>query len=112
MFGRNIASRTREAIHGHAACRGVGAALALRGRDAGFTDASYRAGLTNPTAMEFAPDGRLFVEEQGGDLRIIDAAATRSRGRSCRSTSTPRERGLLEIAFDPAFLSNGFVYLY
>ena len=37
----------------------------------GFTDTLIVSGLARPTAMGFAPDGRLFVCEQGGTLRII-----------------------------------------
>lgn len=70
------------------------------------------AGLAAPTAMEFAPDGRLFVTEQTGALRV---------GRDGRLLATPflrlsvdsrGERGLLGVAFDPGFATNGFVYVY
>jgi glucose/arabinose dehydrogenase len=37
----------------------------------GFTEAQIASGLASPTAMQFAPDGRLFVCEQGGRLRVI-----------------------------------------
>ena len=37
----------------------------------GFTDSLVSAGLSNPTAMALAPDGRIFVCEQGGALRVI-----------------------------------------
>ena len=37
----------------------------------GFTDSLVAAGLSNPTAMALAPDGRIFVCQQGGDLRVI-----------------------------------------
>src|SRR5258705_10376861 len=37
----------------------------------GFTDTLVVNGLSNPTAMAFAPDGRLFVCQQGGALRVI-----------------------------------------
>ena len=33
---------------------------------AGFTESQVISGLTNPMDMEFAPDGKLFVAEQGG----------------------------------------------
>ena len=36
----------------------------------GFTDSRVVSGLTSPTDLEFAPDGRLFVAEQAGKLRI------------------------------------------
>ena len=50
----------------------------------GFVDEVFASGLTNPTAMEFAPDGRLFVTQQGGQLRVITEAA-----RCCRRRSSP-----------------------
>jgi len=37
----------------------------------GFAEAAVATGLTNPTAMEFAPDGRLFVLEQAGDRAYL-----------------------------------------
>src|SRR5688500_19955714 len=37
----------------------------------GFTDTLVAAGLSNPTAMALAPDGRIFVCQQGGALRVI-----------------------------------------
>src|SRR4051812_48372399 len=38
---------------------------------AGFTQSQFVSGLDSPTAMEFAPDGRLFVAEQDGAVRIV-----------------------------------------
>src|SRR5687768_7455224 len=32
----------------------------------GFVDEAVVSGLASPTAMAFAPDGRIFVAEQGG----------------------------------------------
>jgi len=34
----------------------------------GFAEAQVAAGITNPTAMAFAPDGRLFVCQQGASF--------------------------------------------
>ena len=36
----------------------------------GFTDSPIVSGLTDPTDMEFAPDGRLFITEQAGRVLI------------------------------------------
>ena len=41
----------------------------------GFTERLVVGGLTNPTAMAFAPDGRLFVCQQGGQMRVIKNGA-------------------------------------
>src|SRR5438093_10183570 len=38
---------------------------------ANFVESQIASGLSNPTAMGFAPDGRLFVCQQGGQLRVI-----------------------------------------
>jgi hypothetical protein len=42
----------------------------------GFRETLVASGLANPTAMQFAPDGRLFVCEQGGQLRVIKDGET------------------------------------
>ena len=78
----------------------------------GFTDTIYASGLSFPTAMEFAPDGRLFVSEKGGDLRVIKNGVLLEEPFVSISVNSEGERGLLGIAFDPNFESNGYVYVY
>jgi glucose/arabinose dehydrogenase len=41
----------------------------------GFTDSVVAAGLSTPTAMALAPDGRIFVCQQNGALRVIKNGA-------------------------------------
>ena len=65
----------------------------------GFFDVTIASGLTNPTAMEFAPDGRLFVAEQGGNLRIIKNGVLLPTPFLSVTTDTSGERGLLGVAF-------------
>ena len=62
--------------------------------------------------MEFAPDGRLFVCEQGGSLRVIKNMALLVTPFVTVTTTSLGERGLLGIAFDPGFHTNQFLYLY
>ena len=78
----------------------------------GFMDTLVANGLTNPTAMAFAPDGRLFVCEQGGRLRVIKNGALLSTPFLTVTVDSAGERGLLGIAFDPNFVSNQLVYVY
>jgi glucose/arabinose dehydrogenase len=78
----------------------------------GFTDSLVANGLTNPTAMEFAPDGRLFVCEQGGSLRVIKNGALLATPFVTITVNSSGERGLLGIAFDPDFTNNHFLYVY
>ena len=59
-------------------------------------------------------DPRLFIVEQAGRIRVRrggQIATTPFLDISSR-VSTGGERGLLSMAFDPAFASNGFFYVY
>ncbi len=78
---------------------------------AGFTETQI-SGLSRPTAMNFAPDGRLFVCLQGGQLRVIKNDALLSTPFVTVTTDSNGERGLLGVAFDPDFDLNHFVYVY
>jgi glucose/arabinose dehydrogenase len=83
---------------------------------ADFVQSSFAEGLTNPTAMAFAPDGSLFVAEQRGTLQAADMDGQLQetpfldiRGRVVAAG----ERGLLGVAFDPEFeLGEPYVYVY
>jgi glucose/arabinose dehydrogenase len=61
--------------------------------------------------MEFAPDGRLFVLEQAGNVELVRPDGTAWTALHL-NVDSQGERGLLGIAFDPAFAANHFVYLY
>ena len=78
---------------------------------AGFTETEI-SGLSNPTAMEIAPDGRIFVCQQGGSLRVIKNGALLPTPFITLNVDPNGERGLLGIAFDPNFATNNFLYLY
>jgi glucose/arabinose dehydrogenase len=78
-----------------------------------FARSQVVGGLASPTAMEFAPDGRLFVAEQRGTLRVVKAGGNLATFLDISGRVHPAgERGLLGIAFDPAFSNNHYVYLY
>ena len=79
---------------------------------AGFVDTRIASGLSNPTAMAFAPDGRLFVCEQGGALRVIKDGSLLATPFVTLPVNASGERGLLGVAFDPDFASNHYVYVY
>ena len=78
----------------------------------GFTDAVVAGGLANPTAMALAPDGRIFVCQQGGALRVIKNGALLATPFLTVAVDSAGERGLLGVAFDPNFASNQLVYVY
>jgi glucose/arabinose dehydrogenase len=78
-----------------------------------FARSQVVGGLARPTAMEFAPDGRLFVAEQRGTLRVVKAGGTLATFLNISGrVDSAGERGLLGVAFDPNFSNNHYVYLY
>lgn len=79
---------------------------------AGFNEVLVASGLSSPTAMQFAPDGRLFVAEQVGRLRVVRNGALLPTPFVTLTVNAVGERGLLGVAFDPAFASNQWVYVY
>ncbi len=81
--------------------------------------------LDSPSSMRFAPDGRLFVSERiTGKLRVARKinGAWVLQGTPFYTFNTPRDGngvptpqasgGLRDIAFDPNFASNGYIYAY
>ena len=78
---------------------------------AGFTE-TIITGLSAPTAMAFAPDGRLFVCQQTGELRVIKNGAVLATPFLTLNVNSSGERGLLGIAFDPNFVINNYIYVY
>src|SRR5215213_763537 len=78
-----------------------------------FARSQIVGGLASPTAMQFAPDGRLFVAEQRGTLRVVKAGGTLATFLDISGrVDSAGERGLLGVAFDPGFSNNHYVYLY
>ena len=76
----------------------------------GYSDTLYADGLSEPTALAFLPDGRLLITQKSGELLLLDSGSTSTL--VTIPVCTDSEMGLLGIALDPAFGSNGFIYLY
>jgi glucose/arabinose dehydrogenase len=79
---------------------------------AGFSRVQVVTGISNPTVMAFAPDGRIFVAQQNGVLRVIKNNTLLATPFLSLSVNSSGERGLIGIALDPNFSSNQFIYLY
>jgi glucose/arabinose dehydrogenase len=76
----------------------------------GFEDSPVVSGLAAPIALAFLPDGSLLIAEQGGALKLFDGTSTRTL--VTIPVCSASEMGLLGVAVDPAFTSNGFIFLY
>ena len=95
-----------------AACApGDAAALEL---PAGFSTVEQVAGLDGPTALAYTPDGRLFVAEKAGRVRVVGADG-RLHPEPVIDISdhvnSYWDRGLLGIAVDADFATNRSIYL-
>src|SRR4051794_31362048 len=86
---------------------------------AGFSEIAIATGVEDATAMEIAPDGRLWVLDQQGQVEVFHAGSTAGATAltiPASAIDSSGERGLLGIAFDPAYdiasPAPDFVYLY
>ncbi|MDP0498522.1 MAG: PQQ-dependent sugar dehydrogenase [Verrucomicrobiota bacterium JB022] len=69
-------------------------------------------GLNHPWGLAFLPDGRLLVTERAGDLRVLEGNGKLSRPvRGVPKVFADGQGGLLDVALDPDFEQNGWVYL-
>src|SRR6188768_884158 len=67
----------------------------------GFVETPVAAGLAAPTAMALSRDGRIFVCEQGGRLRVIKNGQLLTRPFITLNVNAQGERGLLGVALHP-----------
>jgi len=67
-------------------------------------------GLEAPWAIDFAPDGRIFLTERPGRIRIVERGQLRAEPWMVLDVATVSEAGLMGLALDPQFNKNRFVY--
>jgi glucose/arabinose dehydrogenase len=77
----------------------------------GFVEQPVAVGLTRPISMALASDGRIFVAEQDGAIRIVKDGALLPRPFAKLDVNDVSESGLIGIALDPNFSSNHYVYV-
>ncbi|MFL5755054.1 MAG: PQQ-dependent sugar dehydrogenase [Chloroflexota bacterium] len=80
----------------------------------GFQDVTVLTGLTHPTSIAFAPDGRIFVAEQSGLVKEFSGPndTTPTIFADLRTeVDNYWDRGLLGLTLDPSFQTNGRVYV-
>lgn len=79
----------------------------------GFTDTIVARNFERPSAMTALPDGRVLVLQATGVVRILKQdALLPTPFHVVANTDSSNERGCLGITADPAFATNGYVYLY
>ena len=93
---------------------GSGSATAGASVPPGFSESTVFSGLNLPTTLRFSPDGRIFVAEKSGLIKVFDSV----------HDNTPTvfadlrtevynywDRGLLGLALDPRFPAKPYVYV-
>jgi glucose/arabinose dehydrogenase len=79
--------------------------------EAQFIQTKLVGGLNSPTAMTIAPDGRIFVAYQGGEVRVVKNGSLLPAPFVTVPTVPVDEQGIMGIALDPSFGSNDYVYI-
>ena len=65
---------------------------------AGFKESVAFSGLTNPTVVRFSPDGRIFVAEKSGLIKVFDSLLTRRPPSSPTSNVTSTTSGTADCS--------------
>ena len=108
-MARRVASWLVCAVMASIVATGSSSAATLR---QGFSETVIASGLVDPTAMAVSTDGRIFVAQQGGVVRVVKNGALLPAPFVTLTVNAIGERGLIGIALDPQFSLNGFVYLH
>src|SRR5688500_17195020 len=76
----------------------------------------FASGFNSPVGIETAGDSRLFIVEQTGKIKILNADGTHKSSPflnlSDKITTTGFEQGLLGLTFHPDYASNGYFYVH
>src|SRR3954467_1045725 len=81
---------------------------------AGFQDSAVLAGLDRPTAVSFSSDGRVFVAQKNGVVKVFSSLSATSGTTFADLRSQVDDywdRGLLGMALDPQFPTRPYVYV-
>ena len=89
-------------------------ANAVAGLPSGFQEEVALSGLTNPTNVEFSQDGRVFVAEKSGLIKVFDNLSDTTPTTFADLRTNVHnfwDRGLLGLALAPNFPADPHVYV-
>ena len=76
-----------------------------------FELTTVASGLSGAVAMEIAPDGRVFICEQGGSLRVVENGVLLREPFVTIPVEMNWERGLIGVTVSPQFPDDAYVYV-
>lgn len=97
-----------------AAINSAGPAAAAAVLPAGFREQTVLSGLNQPMNVEFAADGRIFVAEKAGRIKVFDSIADPTPTLFADlsvNVHNQHDRGLLGLALHPDFPAQPYVYV-
>jgi glucose/arabinose dehydrogenase len=80
----------------------------------GFTETTVLSGLDEPTAVRFSPDGRVFVAEKRGVIKVFSSLSDMTPDVVVDLRSEVLDygdRGLIGMALDPSFPAKSSIYV-
>lgn len=79
---------------------------------ANVTDTMVAPYFSSPSALAAAPDGRVFVGEQAGDVWLISNGTRQSQPFATLPADGYSDRGIMSILCDPDFTTDHRLYIY
>jgi glucose/arabinose dehydrogenase len=110
VWNRAAAVRAASAL----LCLGSAATAWAGAPPAGFTETVVFSGLTKPTAVRFSPDGRVFVAQKNGLIKVFDDLSDTSATTVIDLSLVVQDywdRGLLGFTLHPDFPSTPYLYV-
>ena len=79
---------------------------------AGFAETTVVDHVFELTGFDWAPNGDLWIIAKGGTIRVLRAGASTPIVVRRLTVDTQAERGLVGVAVDPGFATNGYIYFF
>jgi glucose/arabinose dehydrogenase len=91
---------------------GSGETVATSDSSVSFRVETVASGLEVPWSIAFAPDGRIFVTERPGRIRVVQNGVLQPEPyMTVEDVEASGESGLMSMVLHPGFASNGLFYL-
>ncbi|MEO8059685.1 MAG: PQQ-dependent sugar dehydrogenase [Burkholderiales bacterium] len=96
-----------------AACAACFPVAAATPAPAPATASTFTSGLKNPWGLAFLPDGRMLVTQKAGELVIVsaDGKGVGAPVGGVPAVNSAGQGGLLDVALDPDFATDPWVYI-
>jgi len=91
----------------------LGGDLAGQSLPPGFVKNLVTSDLEDPTSFTFAPDGRIFIAQLTGEVRVLEnGVLLETPLLSVPVRRDSLDSGMFTVIIDPSFADNGWIYLY